>query len=1428
MALPGLDLTPLGTDLPIVLFPVRLETRFDAARSVLRVRIYPDEIFADSHEPELTERELAAGQAYWQAVGRAPDEAGERAAWRQLVQGSSGPRAAWIAEATRGGSSPLKLQSWTRPAMAPLLPDVWLAVGYRDGIGEVSRATSRPVKSPLQLTLSPADKPSVDLSGDGLTIDPELLWTVDYDKALEAGMAIDLPLPELGKGLDRLLVAGVVRLGRRPEDLAQSLASLLDAHRFTRGLALVAQGTPTNNTAAAPAGFPPPDPDAARSFEVERKGVRLTPGCDGERLLRAFGLAPQRAAHLAGADRDELTPARAMNDALWPAGPGYFLENILVPRFQQPEIRAVREYFVAQVPGRGPIPAFRVGAVPYGVLPVTSLRRFQADPRHHSMFEMQLPDVLRRLLPLWRAAVPGVPRIGRGGDPDESLLQVLGMDAGTREVRVRNGVGPVAIINLCQSLGFLGALVWTVWYNRQRQTAERGLRPIGEYPDWMHTRLPWTSFLDAARVGLPLVAAGPLSETAPLDPNDVAWVRNAPIQELRTAPPPATLLGRVLRHAALREYARLAYDLLIGNPVNEVHEWERYERELWGIPGSRGMKKTIWEYFDGRIGLNGVPFGDQPKQPLGEFLLSPENRTTTAAEVRSYQASLRALEALPAAELERLLTETLDVSSHRIDAWVTSLAARRLTDLRKAQTTEATHFGAFAWVEGLRPAASTPVLDAEGNPVIVQGKPLLHPALRGGYVQAPSLTHGAAAAVLRNAHLTHETPAARERYAVDLSSARVRAVRQVLDSVRNGQNLGAVLGYQFERGLHDRHLDKYIAPVRRLFPLVADKGGSSGEPVEAIAARNVADGLRLRAAWRGENGKKVFGVAPDVPADEKAEPGFTAELERLDRTIDAVADLLSAESVFQLVRGNTSGGAASLDALAQGLRPPDPQILDTPRSGVSLTHRVAVVLGAGPLPHGPWRDTPTPRAAAEPFLDGWAGTVLGDPHQVRCRVSLPDPSPEDPKRRKEVTVTLADLDLRPLDVLALAEESAAAGEDSELDRRVAQAAGVAGPDVRILYAADPAWDRGTVRTFLDILEVARALASLIHGARPLRPDELCAPQSGSAGRVDESEIAKRAKDAADALDTAAAALAAARTVPFQLDKLQDALRQAALFGVPGAYPPLGATEKELLPVAESIQTELDRRRAAAKVDGTGLASSLARLRAVFGEGFNPLPRFAPADPGAIGKALASPPDTSPEPSAVAVGKWLQQAARVRPALGRWRLLQLGAQALGRGRARLDLAQLPFKTGERWTALPVLPGKTLRDGTVSLVLHRAVEPAVGNAWAGLLIDEWTEVVPHAVQSTGLAFHFDNPGAEAPQTILIAVPPDPAAPHWTEEDLLATLNETLDLAKVRAVDLELLGELGQMLPTLFFADDAGAGNTITTSFDDALLAEREVKP
>jgi hypothetical protein len=113
-------------------------------------------------------------------------------------------------------------------------------------------------------------------------------------------------------------------------------------------------------------------------------------------------------------------------------------------------------------------------------------------------------------------------------------------------------------------------------------------------------------------------------------------------------------------------------------------------------------------------------------------------------------------------------------------------------------------------------------------------------------------------------------------------------------------------------------------------------------------------------------------------------------------------------------------------------------------------------------------------------------------------------------------------------------------------------------------------------------------------------------------------------------------------------------------------------------------------------------------------------------------------------------------------------------------------------------------------------------------AGLMIDEWVEVVPSRSETTGIAFQHDAPDSRAPQGILLAVPPVQGV-AWTAWSMQRLLLETLDAAKLRAIDAEALdnaalnpvtgaqavGEVAHFLPALYFAVNVD-GDAISPDF------------
>jgi len=88
--------------------------------------------------------------------------------------------------------------------------------------------------------------------------------------------------------------------------------------------------------------------------------------------------------------------------------------------------------------------------------------------------------------------------------------------------------------------------------------------------------------------------------------------------------------------------------------------------------------------------------------------------------------------------------------------------------------------------------------------------------------------------------------------------------------------------------------------------------------------------------------------------------------------------------------------------------------------------------------------------------------------------------------------------------------------------------------------------------------------------------------------------------------------------------------------------------------------------------------------------------------------------------------------------------------------------------------------------------------------GLLLDEWTEVVPGETETTGITFHFDKPDCEPPQVILL-VTPTQFTGAWKWDDLVNTLHDTLDMARTRAVEPQQLDqtELSVFLPATIMA-------------------------
>ncbi len=137
-----------------------------------------------------------------------------------------------------------------------------------------------------------------------------------------------------------------------------------------------------------------------------------------------------------------------------------------------------------------------------------------------------------------------------------------------------------------------------------------------------------------------------------------------------------------------------------------------------------------------------------------------------------------------------------------------------------------------------------------------------------------------------------------------------------------------------------------------------------------------------------------------------------------------------------------------------------------------------------------------------------------------------------------------------------------------------------------------------------------------------------------------------------------------------------------------------------------------------------------------------------------------------------------------------------------GEISLDAIQLPYKANDTWLAAeyPDTIGEILHN-TVSVVMNfpEGFEPALSQS--GILIDDWTEVIPNRSEVTGVSINCNQPNAAPPQAILLAITPEEKG-HWSWNDLVEILDDTLTRAKLRAVEPDMIDQtnLAVLFPAL----------------------------
>ncbi len=656
-------LAELDANVPIVLLPVRVETRWfptdNAEELELGIRIFPDEIhLAPTLGVTAAERQDVA-QYLATLTGEGAAGPATAAAYVRLVEQYGTGRAGWLVRVLASPSSIPDAEDAELRVNA--MPDRWYAILRGPNFRAV--ATGAPIVRDLQASPKQNDDPS---PATAPALGKALAWITDFEAAKEVGMAMRVRVNRAdAERLDEIIVLGVHE--GDPQASATMLGELVARHAAGDGASLLPWGTPTNrgSDTAEDVARERGEPGAWRGSDRFFPAVGSAPLGDAARVVSALGIDGEHAQDLVydGIDREAIT--RAMHAVLWPATWGYYLEHLA----NQPAttIAQGRALFVDHVRPTGAYPALRVRSQPYGILPATSLRRWtNTAPRG------ALAALLVRITDAWRANLARVPRLVGSADIDKDLVAMLRRLPASLNAWLRSALDREAAA--VSSGGLFGDIAGAISHmfeelERLKRAMEQILLGI---PGDLHvTNLVFEDAIH--RVTIPFVAPINVPLDAPLPRDYLTALATASVADIAAhridGADPRTLLYLLARHAT---------SLVIANAVDT-------------LPVAEPMPTT-----------RRVAWHARPGVALDHIF--------TSSAVRQHRANLRALAKVHVRELNTAFAGCLDAASHRLDAWVTALASERLASLRGAQP-HASYVGGWAYLENPRPKAAGPTSD---------------------------------------------------------------------------------------------------------------------------------------------------------------------------------------------------------------------------------------------------------------------------------------------------------------------------------------------------------------------------------------------------------------------------------------------------------------------------------------------------------------------------------------------------------------------------------------------------------------------------------------------------------------------------------------------------------------------------------------------
>ena len=1442
-----------STEYPTLLFPLRLETRFreipdNDSKEELLVRIYPDEILNDTFDPRLTHQEQALRTEYLETIAV---DSKKEAAWQKLVANVGAFRAKWLVNVSHD--------------------DIQTRENNEDPIFEFQHLPNY-----FQLYILDKDNKQIyDSQGEDIIRPLPILedktktWLNDFEEALKVGMAIKIEIDKLKKEevLDKIIVVGIIE--NNPE--GNLLETIITEQQYSSDVAVLDYGTPTNNVSNKRVDYSTLNRvDYQESFKRLHIPREEKSHYWGEQLENYLGLSENflNQTKYIGRSSEEVIKEtnirRNMRSILWMALANETIKQLTEPTFSISEQAEIWKYFTDSVEGQGIMPSIRIDNQPYAILPITSYKKDSTE----APFDISILNFLNKLRVEWAKMQKGVPKVGKNKkDPDLELLRILSMQP--QSVNTQMTLFDEGVIEQVRP-GFEINGKCTVYFN--------GNKLIDDI----------TKDYGSKKTKLVQLILGFKKSTQEI--NDVLTRLLAYDSNESSMPflPTNCLLTQELK-AILEEIK----ERFSGKFNEEINSNYGMLSTLNCVEGN-----SIFSTLIGRI-LKRIKI-----KKKADFLSTDRELLKTILDLIILDEDFQD----NPSKFKSAAQEALDLQSHRLDAWFTSIAVKRLKKVREKEK-KGLNLGVYGYVENLR-KKSHEITGSE------------HREIPGGFIHALSGHQAITGAVAKSAFLTHYLQGESNPFALNLTSDRVQKSRFIQEGLRNGQELGALLGYQLESMLVKENLGAEINTLRTHYPMVVSTVAQSDDADAWIPELNVVDGFTLLTDYRKDNNNVKFN-------------NVIGAIEKLNDYLDASLDTLLFEAGFQSIRGNYAKAGAVMDAFKGIKSPPVLEGLKTPVKGISVQHKLMLLLVDNP--NKPSLED-NPKGAVEPVLEYWleenigaldeigaevifkrtndegdfieicnirnitkkflkeikiAKSVADEIYKLKDSISfyeelindIVEPQADAPivpieieklkkhtyiiKRKKGavkensitkngIKCTLDQLGIGYLDFLYLSTTGINNGEsklDTYLKHFLHQSYEL--PD-DLLFEVTENKIAKVENRLIDAVETAQTVHIFLSQATVLKPEHTLPPYK----QIDEQNLSftntlERLEQAIVELESLYTKLDHNRWIDIipgadnaELNKILNSL---AAFNIKSAFTILNGnyenwqsnliselrkkialSEKQLTLSKETIKPENNN------TTQEKIKQLQKTAKIIFNEAFILIPPVLFSDDfknkfkkdqskliGYLGQER--------------VQLWVQGVAQVNEATESFEDYQMEMQTWNNGATNWEyqlLQFLPKDASSPWIALSKaeiakIKGISIEEvkyprGAFGIVAYCPTGKQLRDIKSGLLIDQFSELIPEEEVSTAVSFQYDAPNTEPPQTLLLAVPDKKMGDIWTATHLKDMVVEAMDLAKVRMVDVDAMhyGEVGFLFPATYIPPDVQKENSpiihgLDTSFLNGLL-------